>query len=146
LKLKEAQLQYEVKNDVLANNHNDILKQTAFFICAAEKDKDKAAKQYGDITDIYAIIINRLQNAWRKEELVSALNVLQFEIRRLELYVDLIGGRHAQIIRLLYFDCRSMSDAANEVQISLALLKKIKKECLDLLTEMYGFIFNYQGD
>jgi len=145
LKLKEAQLLYEVENNVISNNHDDIIKQTAFFMNAAKIDTSKTAKHYGDITDIYGIIINRLKNTWRKDELASALNVLQFETRRLELYVDLIGGRHAEVIRLLYFNSMTMSDAANEANISLALLKKVKRECLDLLAEMYGFIFSYQN-
>lgn len=73
------------------------------------------------------------------EEVVRQLVALEREQERLKYYVSLLRTRHAELLKLLYFEGYSQEKCAKKLEIATRTVRRIKDEALDELTEMYSF-------
>lgn len=73
------------------------------------------------------------------EEIVGQLVTLEREQERLNYYVSLLRPRHAQLLRLLFFERYSQEECANKLGIATRTVRRIKNEAITELVEMYSF-------
>lgn len=73
------------------------------------------------------------------EEIVGQLVTLEREQERLNYYVSLLKPRHAQVLRLLFFEGYSQEECANQLGIATRTVRRIKDEAIAELVEMYTF-------
>lgn len=73
------------------------------------------------------------------EEVVGQLVTLEREQERLKYYVSLLRTRHAELLKLLYFEGNSQEECAKKLKIATRTVRRIKDEALDELAEMYSF-------
>lgn len=78
-------------------------------------------------------------NSDSAEEVVGQLVTLEREQERLNYYVSLLKTRHADLLRLLYFEGYSQEECAKKLEVAARTVRRIKDEAIDELTEMYSF-------
>lgn len=73
-------------------------------------------------------------------EIAQRLLELETEQNRLRHYVSLLEKREAAVIRLSYFEEVTQDEAAESLGIVPRTMRRIKKEAIEKLVEMYIFI------
>ena len=73
-------------------------------------------------------------------EIAQRLLELETEQNRLRHYVSLLEKREAAVIRLSYFEEVNQDEAAESLGIVPRTMRRIKKEAIEKLVEMYIFI------
>lgn len=86
----------------------------------------------------YETRINRMKNDAAKE-VVGQLVTLEREQERLNYYVSLLNPRHAQLLKLLYFEGCSKEECAQKLEIATRTVRRIKDNAILELVEMYSF-------
>ena len=61
------------------------------------------------------------------------------EQERLNYYVSLLNPRHAELLKLLYFEGYSQEECAKKLEIATRTVRRIKDDAIEELTEMYSF-------
>ena len=74
-----------------------------------------------------------------RTEIVSQLVELEDQQERLSYYVSLLKFRHAELLRLLYFEGHSQEECAKKLDITARTVRRIKNDAIDELAEMYSF-------
>lgn len=78
-------------------------------------------------------------NTETMNEIAQRLLELETEQDRIRYYVSLLEKREAEVIRLIYFEDCNQDEAAKELGIVSRSLRRIKKEAIGRLVEMYTF-------
>ena len=78
-------------------------------------------------------------NSDTAEEVVGQLVTLEREQERLNYYVSLLGPRHAELLKLLYFEGYSQEECAKKLEIATRTVRRIKDDAIAELVEMYSF-------
>lgn len=78
-------------------------------------------------------------NQKTRTEIVSQLMELENQQERLRYYVSLLKTRHAELLRLLYFEGYSQEECAKKMEVAARTVRRIKGDAIDELTEMYSF-------
>ena len=78
-------------------------------------------------------------NQETRAEIVSQLVELESQQERLNYYVSLLKARHAELLRLLYFEGYSQEDCAKKLDVAVRTVRRIKDDAIDELAEMYFF-------
>lgn len=78
-------------------------------------------------------------NAEAANEIAKRLLELEREQDRIRYYVSLLGKREAEVIRLTYFECVNQDIVAASLGIVPRTMRRIKKEAVEKLAEMYAF-------
>ena len=78
-------------------------------------------------------------NAEAANEIAKRLLELEREQDRIRYYVSLLEKREAEVIRLTYFECVNQDMAAASLGIVPRTMRRIKKEAVGKLAEMYAF-------
>ena len=78
-------------------------------------------------------------NSDTAEEVVGQLVTLEREQERLNYYVSLLNPRHAELLKLLYFEGYSLEECAKKLEIATRTVRRIKDDAIEELTEMYSF-------
>ena len=78
-------------------------------------------------------------NSDTAEEVVGQLVTLEREQERLNYYVSLLNSRHAELLKLLYFEGYSQEGCAKKLEIATRTVRRIKDDAIGELTEMYSF-------
>ncbi len=78
-------------------------------------------------------------NTETMDEIAQCLLKLEGEQDRLRYYVSLLEKREAEVIRLVYFEGHNQDEAAEKLGIVPRTLRRIKKEAIAKLTQMYSF-------
>ena len=78
-------------------------------------------------------------NQEAQTEIVSQLVELENQQERLKYYVSLLKVRHAELLRLHYFEGYSQEECAKKLGIADRTVRRIKNDAIDELTEMYSF-------
>lgn len=78
-------------------------------------------------------------NSDTAEEVVGQLVTLEREQERLNYYVSLLNSRHAELLKLLYFEGYSQEECAKKLEIATRTVRRIKDDAIEELTEMYSF-------
>ena len=78
-------------------------------------------------------------NQGTRAEIVSQLIELEDQQERLSYYVSLLKARHAELLRLLYFEGYSQEECAKKLAIATRTVRRIKDDAIDELAEMYSF-------
>lgn len=78
-------------------------------------------------------------NASTKDEIAQQLAELEHEQGRLKYYVSRLDVREKAIIRLVYYDKCSWSEAAKEMGVTPRTVQRIKDKAVERLTKMYAF-------
>ncbi len=78
-------------------------------------------------------------NSDTAEEVVGQLVTLEREQERLNYYVSLLNPRHAELLKLLYFEGYSQEECAKKLEIATRTVRRIKDDAIEELTEMYSF-------
>ena len=86
----------------------------------------------------YQARANRV-NSDTAEEVVGQLVTLEREQERLNYYVSLLGPRHAELLKLLYFEGYSQEECAKKLEIATRTVRRIKDDAIAELVEMYSF-------
>mgnify|MGYP002510669704 CR=1 FL=1 len=73
------------------------------------------------------------------EEVAGQLVALEREHERLNYYVSLLTSRHAELLKLLYFEGYSQEECAKKLEIATRTVRRIKDDAIEELTEMYSF-------
>ena len=81
-------------------------------------------------------------NQGTRTEIVSQLVELEDQQERLNYYVSLLKARHAELLRLLYFEGYSQEECAKKLDVAARTVRRIKDDAIDELTEMYSFTEN----
>lgn len=83
----------------------------------------------------------RTENAKQetRTEIVSQLVELESQQERLSYYVSLLKARHAELLKLLYFEGFSQEECAKKLDIATRTVRRIKDDAIDELAEMYSF-------
>lgn len=79
-------------------------------------------------------------NAEAINEIAQRLLELEAEQDRIRYYVSLLKRREAEVIRLVYFEDCNQDAAAKKLGIVSRSLRRIKKEAIERLVEMYTFV------
>lgn len=72
-------------------------------------------------------------------EIAQCLLELEAEQDRLRYYVSLLEKREAAVVRLSYFEGVSQDVAAESLGIVPRTMRRIKREAIEKLVEMYSF-------
>lgn len=72
-------------------------------------------------------------------EIAQRLLELEAEQDRLRYYVSLLRKREAEVLRLIYFEGLSQETASQSLGIVSRTMRRIKKEAIEKLAEMYSF-------
>lgn len=78
-------------------------------------------------------------NHGTRAEIVSQLVELEDQQERLNYYVSLLKIRHAELLRLLYFEGYSHEECAKRLDVATRTVRRIKDDAIDELAEMYSF-------
>ena len=83
----------------------------------------------------------RTENAKQetRTEIVSQLVELESQQERLNYYVSFLKSRHAELLRLLYFEGYSQEECAGKLEVTARTVRRVKDEAIDELAEMYSF-------
>jgi DNA-directed RNA polymerase specialized sigma24 family protein len=79
-------------------------------------------------------------NSTERRELEHELRNITMELMRLEYYIELLGGRLTRVLKLLYVDGLTYMQTMKELCISISTMKRLRKEGIIKLTEMYKSI------
>ena len=74
-----------------------------------------------------------------RKKVVGQLVTLEREQERLNYYVSLLGPRHAELLKLLYFEGYSQEECAKKLEIATRTVRRIKDDAIAELVEMYSF-------
>lgn len=72
-------------------------------------------------------------------EIAERLLELEAEQDRLRYYVSLLEKREAEVIRLFYFEGCNQNVISEELRIVPRTMRRIKREAIEKLAEMYAF-------
>ncbi len=106
---------------------------------------DSGGRPDGHISDKTLYIAMNYQKRTENEnqrtrvEIVSQLAELENQQERLKYYVSLLKTRHAELLRLLYFEGCSQEDCAQKLKVAARTVRRIKDDAIDELTELYSF-------
>lgn len=78
-------------------------------------------------------------NADTVEEIATKLMELEHKRNRLEHHARLLDERHAQMIRLCYFEPKSWEEIAETFGIAVRTAQTIRKQAVDMLVDMYAY-------
>ena len=78
-------------------------------------------------------------NQGTRDEIVGQLIELENQQERLSYYVSLLKVRHAELLRLLYFEGYSQEECSKKLAITTRTVRRIKDDAIDELAEMYSF-------
>lgn len=78
-------------------------------------------------------------NAAVMDDLVSRLVPLEQEISRLEHYVALLEQRQTAVIRLFFFEGRSIPEICSEMRFTAKTMRAVRQQAINELAEMYAF-------
>ena len=81
-------------------------------------------------------------NAEAANEIAGRLLALEAEQDRIRYYVSLLDKREAEVIRLTYFDKMSQESIAETLGVVSRTMRRIRKEAVMKLAEMYTFTEN----
>lgn len=81
-------------------------------------------------------------NQGTRAEIVNQLVELENQQERLNYYVSLLKKRHAEVLKLLYFEGYSQEECAVKLDITTRTVRRIKDDAIDELAEMYSFTGN----
>lgn len=81
-------------------------------------------------------------NSEISEEISAKLLELERKKSRIEYYVGMLDSRKANVIRLCFFDGRTIEDAAEELNISAKTAQIAKKKAIEELTELFELTSN----
>ena len=73
------------------------------------------------------------------EEVAGQLVTLEREQEQLNYYVSLLGPRHAELLKLLYFEGYSQKACAQKLGIATRTVRRIKDDAIVELVELYSF-------
>ncbi len=79
-------------------------------------------------------------NAQSMDEITARLIPLEHEVNKLRYYIGLIGGQGQTVIQKLFFDGRSLQDAADELGVSVWSVRRTRDEAIDQLVEMFSYV------
>ena len=72
-------------------------------------------------------------NSDTAEEVVGQLVTLEREQERLNYYVSLLNPRHAELLKLLYFEGYSQEECAKKLEIATRTVRRIKDDAIEEL-------------
>ena len=81
----------------------------------------------------------RMSNAEATNEIAQRLLELEAEQDRIRYYVSLLEKREAKVIRMTYFEGINQDVASKSLGIVPRTMRRIKKEAIAKLAEMYAF-------
>jgi len=105
---------------------------------------DRTGSSPGHVSDkTFYIAMNYRQkaaaaNSEISEEISAKLMELERKKGRIEYYVRMLDSRKANVIRLCFFEGRTIEDAAEELNISAKTAQIAKKKAIEELTDLFG--------
>lgn len=81
-------------------------------------------------------------NAEAANDIAQRLLKLEAEQDRIRYYVSLLEKREAEVIRLTFFEGLSQNRVAESLGVVSRTMRRIKKEAIEKLAEMYAFTEN----
>lgn len=81
-------------------------------------------------------------NSEISEEISAKLLELERKKGRIEYYVGMLDSRKANVIRLCFFEGRTIEDAAEELNISAKTAQIAKKKAIEELTDLFALTSN----
>ena len=81
-------------------------------------------------------------NSEISEEISAKLMELERKKGRIEYYVGMLDSRKANVIRLCFFEGRTIEDAAEELNISAKTAQIAKKKAIEELTDLFALTSN----
>lgn len=126
-----AQLSMDELIEAMALAHNDGMGQSGSHI------SDKTlyiALNYQEKADMI--------NTHVVDEIAGQLVELEDEQNRLKYYVSLLNRRQAEVIRLTYFEACGQDEAAKKIGVVPRTMRRIKKEAVSKLVELYSLSRN----
>ena len=109
---------------------------------------DRTGSSPGHVSDkTFYIAMNYRQkaaaaNSEISEEISAKLLELERKKGRIEYYVGMLDSRKANVIRLCFFDGRTIEDAAEELNISAKTAQIAKKKAIEDLTDLFALTSN----
>jgi DNA-directed RNA polymerase specialized sigma subunit len=78
--------------------------------------------------------------------ILRELRALEAETEKLDFYISLLDKRKSRIIRLYYFDGKTLEQTIAETQAAKRTVIKYRAAALRELTDMYAFIDRVKGE
>lgn len=78
-------------------------------------------------------------NAEAANEIAQRLLELEGKQDRLHYYVSLLNNREAEVIRMVFFEGIDQDSIAESLGVVPRTMRRIKKEAIEKLPEMYAF-------
>ena len=109
---------------------------------------DRTGSSPGHVSDkTFYIAMNYRQkaaaaNSEISEEISAKLLELERKKGRIEYYVGMLDSRKANVIRLCFFEGRTIEDAAEELNISAKTAQIAKKKAIEELTDLFALTSN----
>lgn len=109
---------------------------------------DRTGSSPGHVSDkTFYIAMNYRQkaaaaNSEISEEISAKLMELERKKGRIEYYVGMLDSRKANVIRLCFFEGRTIEDAAEELNISAKTAQIAKKKAIEELTDLFALTSN----
>lgn len=109
---------------------------------------DRTGSSPGHVSDkTFYIAMNYRQkaaaaNSEISEEISAKLLELERKKGRIEYYVGMLDSRKANVIRLCFFDGRTIEDAAEKLNISAKTAQIAKKKAIEDLTDLFALTSN----
>ena len=109
---------------------------------------DRTGSSPGHVSDkTFYIAMNYRQkaaaaNSEISEEISAKLLELERKKGRIEYYVGMLDSRKANVIRLCFFEGRTIEDAAEELNISAKTAQIAKKKAIEDLTDLFALTSN----
>ena len=100
---------------------------------------DRTGSSPGHVSDKTFYIA---MNSEISEEISAKLLELERKKGRIEYYVGMLDSRKANVIRLCFFEGRTIEDAAEELNISAKTAQIAKKKAIEELTDLFALTSN----
>jgi len=84
-------------------------------------------------------------NVEAANEISDELFELEHTQKRLRFYINLLGKRQADIIRLVYLSEVPAKEVADQYGVTVRTVDRIKKAAIEALAGMYEYAENYKG-
>ncbi len=144
--IRIEQLQFELAHPSLIGEKEliDSLSLGQSLLLGGGSQRGHISNRTMEIALQYDDIRQRMNNE-TVAEIMRELDGLSAEVQRIELYVSLLDERKAKIIRLRYFEDKTLEQISQEIQVTKRTVTKLCNEALIKLSSMFAYIDSVKG-
>jgi RNA polymerase sigma factor (sigma-70 family) len=145
LRQEAGQLDFEINNYIPAATDTDVIEAMTFSKPHGDEISGIHSGKTSDKTSATAASYPdkaRNINLRHKQALESDLRQVNVQIMRLEHYINLLGGNHTKVLKLIYINELTYDKTASEIKVSVTTVKKLRLEAIEKLSVMFQAVTN----